>query len=61
MLLNINAEGGVAEDLGTIHFLLQISSTNVEVETESNPVDMDAISRRYVSSCLIIIIIIISA
>ena len=36
---------------GTIHCLLQICSTNVEEETEGKPVNMNTITRRYVSVC----------
>ena len=35
---------------GTIHCLLQICSTNVEEESETRPVDMNSIAKRYVSS-----------
>lgn len=34
---------------GTIHCLLQICSTNVEEESETKPIDMNAIAGRYVS------------
>ena len=58
LTLNIIARGsgdtdGGAEDggeqRGTIHCLLQICSTNVEEENPLKPVDMNVISRRYVS------------
>lgn len=55
LVLNINAKGGGdmevggADDMGTIHCLLQITSTNVEEESESHPVDMELVRKRYVS------------
>lgn len=57
LMLNVTAkgggdsEGGGGEVLGTIQCLLQISSTNVEEESEENPVDMQLVSKRYVSLC----------
>lgn len=36
---------------GTIHCLLQICSTNVEEESDTKPIDMAAIAKRYVSTC----------
>ena len=53
-----SAPGGDSEGLesrseyyrGTIHCLLQICSTNVEEESETKPIDMNEIARRYVST-----------
>ena len=58
LMLNVFAKGGGDPDggggevLGTIQCLLQISSTNVEEESERNPVDMQLVSKRYVSFML---------
>ena len=57
LMLNVTAKGGGDSDsgggevLGTIQCLLQISSTNVEEESEQNPVDMKVVGKRYVSFC----------
>ena len=37
---------------GTINCLLQICSTNVEEESEAKPINMKAVTRRYVSTCM---------